>query len=137
MRVISEHSMFWTIYLLVIAAGVAFFIWFSRTPRVSLPVPQDSRKYCRDCQWCVLRPNIWHRRRDLEFARCAHITSICEPAEVLVRGSITEDNMQFCSIVRKAPYQVNAMTRELFLPAPEEPNGMSLCGPQGRYWEQR
>lgn len=134
----SGLSVFWIIYTIVMIASGAVFVWLNRKPpSLNLPVPQDSRKYCRDCRWCIPARDVWHRRRDLGHARCAHLTSIREPAEVLVLGSIQESNMQWCELVRKAPYQISTLTREILLPPATESNGMSLCGPEARYWEQR
>jgi hypothetical protein len=129
---------FWLVWSIVAVGAAAMFIRVTmQPPRLSLPVAPDSRKYCRDCRWCVPPANLfWHTRRNLALARCGHITSVREPAEVLVRGTLDEDNMQFCASVRQAPYEINRLTREILLP-PANGDVLGSCGPEARYWEAR
>lgn len=135
----SAFTLFFILYLIFIIPFFGVLAWstFRRKPRAALPVAQDSRKYCRDCQYCLPAPTgLMYRRRDYEFARCAHITSVREPANILVTGQLSEDNMMYCSIARKVQYTLSGITLQ-FLPPPEGSEGMSLCGPDGRYWERR
>jgi hypothetical protein len=130
-------ALFWSWMIVVGAAfGAWTYICFRRPPRVALPVPADHRHYCRDCRWCIPGPSaVLLRRQDYGRARCAHITSVREPAEILVHGRLTEDNMQMCSIVRRAPYEVTGMVLQFL--APPAGTTVGLCGPEAKYWEPR
>jgi hypothetical protein len=128
---------FFVLYLGAMGVGFTYWTWWMfYKPRFRLPLPVGDHKYCRDCLWCVPGPRgPLHHRGDYNNARCAHVTSVREPAEVLVHGAITEDNMHSCSVVRKATYGVNGRT--LLLPPKGDEEVIGLCGPEGRYWEAR
>lgn len=130
---------FFIAYVVVMVALFGFLMWRGsrRRPVLTLPIAPDSRKYCRDCAFCVPAPSgMLDRRRNYDLARCAHITSVREPAEILVTGQLAEPNMSLCSSARRAPYTLTGITLQ-FLPPSESSDGASLCGPDGRYWEAR